>query len=284
MEEKSKAPLVIRGIVVAAVLGVGSWLVFRPSPTEAETVAQVPGEEVATSTPAGEPSSAPTAQETMAANSGTSGAKAETTAEEGTPTTASARRTSPEPKPGGEWVLPGPGEPIRTRGISRAELIALDQVPAVERWPGSSDTTWAEVQEDLTLFLADEGVRSNRAGNRLADKMPRDAYPAIVNAMMQVDFTTREGVQLGSALNELFLRMGKTDLGWHTVEFLDPDGEEWNKAVTYDKKVVAGWQVRWVNSFRTSDEAWNKFTGNVSATEPPAADSGIIGPEEDPFD
>ena len=304
--EPSKWPMIVGGIAVLALAGGASWLVWGPKdedPVEpvAEETVQLPQDATPAGTSPAKPDLPPEGREVSPAapssdSSSDAASSLESTspdageAEASTPEEAAAPTPPPAPASSGEWVLPGPGEAIQTRGIRDHALIRLDEVPPLEKWSGTSEEEWADIQEDLTLFLDDSGAMSNRAGKRLVEKHPRGSFPAIVNAMMQQDFEDEDGQYTLTTLNELLVQIGKnTNLGWDNPKEHEKGSDKWADAVLYTKKVVAGWQSRWVDRYSVSDAEWAKFASSAAEEaakkerEKPKANE-VIGPEEDPFD
>jgi hypothetical protein len=298
-------PFVIIGGILILVLGGGSWwaLATQKDPEPADITVQAPDNPAETTPAAADVTpEAPTANEVQPAASDTADTASNeavdgttSNTEDGSDSEATGNDSNEPAKPivvpasGADWTLPAAGEPIHTTGIIDFKLIRLDEVPPLEKWEGSSDEDWADIQEDLLLFLDDSGAQSNRAGKRLVEDYPRGAYPAIVNAMMKADFENEDGLYMLSALNDLIVRIGKnTNLGWDSTTGKEVGSEEWNKAVLYNKKVVAGWQRLWVDKYSVDDAAWESFASSVvikkPKDEPKPGTGGVVGPEEDPFD
>lgn len=295
-EEKSKAPMVIGVVVLLAILGGGSWWMFGRGGEDEGTVentevvaAPSTGEQAPNDAVPAATDSTPTGTSTPSGTGTADPADAE--AADPDPPTGDEEAATPPPPPApkasAEWVTPEAGNRIDTRGITEADLILLHEVTPLERWSGTSDETWKEVEEDLALFLEDSGAQSNRAGTRLEEDYPRDAFPAVINAMLQGDYTTRDGMAQMTMLNDLIQRMVTKDLGWKSIEIFEPTDPEWNEKVTYDKKIVGGWHNLWLESYSQSDSSWNAIVRHKAAEEAPAEEEtggGIVGPEEDPFD
>ena len=315
VEEKSKAPMIIVGVVVLGAIGGGAWWAMRP---DAEVVddstitVEAPAEPGAAETVPAAGSSDPAAAESATGDDGkispfvaaASEPPPEVGADDGEDATdgaassdAGAGETKPEatviPATGKDWEVPAVGEPVSTRGVIDYKIIHLDQVPPLEKWSGNNDEEWAEIQEDLVLFLDDSGAQSNRAGKRLVNDYPRGSFPAIVNAMMKINFDDKDDMFMASTLNELLSQIGQgTNFGWGSVSGEEPGSEKWVTSALQDKKVVGAWHKMWVNRLANDDTAWANFASSAAdkaaakkkAEEPKADVSGVVGPEEDMFD
>ena len=295
-EEKSKAPLFIFGAIVLIGAGIGAWALMKGDSEPVNTteeVVNVPAENNGTPASAAN-NSAPAATDDTAANDSTdsstpaaeeSGANESSEVANGDPTPEAAK-PAPVAKASSEFTLPAAGERINTKGVTDPALILLDQVTPLGKASDTSEDIWKEAVEDLALYLEDSGASSNRAGNRLAEDYPRAAYPAIINAMMKVDYTSAEGMYTAAALNNLLLRIGTRDLSWKPTEFLEPGTAEWDSAVAFDKKVVAAWHNLWVDTYANSVPAWNLFSKipTEGGAVEEADTGGIVGPDDDLFD
>ncbi|MDA1112923.1 MAG: hypothetical protein O3A95_01305 [Planctomycetota bacterium] len=292
-DEKSKAPMFIIGAIVLIGAGFGAWTLMngdKAPVSNGEELANVPAESGGTPVVASSDSSTGANTTPAAAESGstpsagstdTSVATGETDA-----STTEASDPAPQPKASSEFTLPAAGKSIDTRGVSDPALIVLDQVTPLNKAADTSADNWSEAVEDLALYLEDSGASSNRAGNRLAEDYPRAAYPAIINAMMKVDYTTADGLYLAASLNNLLLRIGTKDLSWKATEFIEPGTAEWDEKVAFNKKVVALWHNLWIETYANSISAWNNFSkapAEGGAVEE-ADVSGIVGPDDDLFD
>ena len=300
--EKSKAPMIIIGVVVLGAIGGGGWWAMRPDAevvdettitvdAPAATTPEVaPG---ATGSSTGEDEEIPQFVAAAAEPPPEVGADAPEGSAE--PATDEEAKPAPVvvPASGKDWVVPAIGEPVNTRGVIDYKIIHLDQVPPLERWSGNNDEEWAEIQEDLVLFLDDSGAQSNRAGKRLVDDYPRGAFPAIVNAMMKIDFEDKDDMFIASTLNELLSQIGQgTNFGWGSVSGEEPGSEKWVISALQNKKVVGAWHKMWVDRLSIDDTAWANFASSAAdkaaakkkAAEPAADASGVVGPEEDMFD
>ena len=293
-EEKSKAPMFIVGAIVllGASFGIYALMGNDKKPlVNGQEVVNVPAE--SNGTPANlsndnsvntPPAAAETGSSTSAGSTDTS-AGTEDPATSATEDSDPAPKAAPQPKASLEFTLPAAGERINTIGITDPALIVLEQVAPLDKASDTSADTWQEAVEDLALYLEDSGASSNRAGNRLAEDYPRAAFPAIINAMLKVDYTSTDGLHLASSLNNLLLRIGTRDLSWKATDFNEPGTAEWDAKVVFNKKVVAAWHNLWVETYANSLSAWNNFSKVAAsgAAVEEADTGGIVGPDDDLF-
>ncbi|MDP7063385.1 MAG: hypothetical protein QF489_10725 [Planctomycetota bacterium] len=308
---KSKAPIIIVCVAALAIVGGGSWYLLsgKDNPVDQGEAVNVPAEtnagdsaaaginsntgaaeavDVAPATPDAVdvvPGSGSNSDIDPAVDASTEDGVDETETADNPDAPAAAK----ESKPSAPWNAPAPGDPVSVRGVTDYTLIKLDQVPPLPKFPGNSDDDWSDIVEDLELFLDDSGAQSNRAGKRLVEDYPRGAFPAIVNALMKVDYEDSDGQYIASSLNELLTRIGKgTNLGWTSMSNLENGSEEWKAGVLYNKKVAAGWHMMWVNKYGVDDNAWASFSSRAGAAKKAEKKAeevvGVVGPEEDPFD
>ncbi|MCH2101707.1 MAG: hypothetical protein MK209_07275 [Planctomycetes bacterium] len=171
-----------------------------------------------------------------------------------------AQAPTPPPSRGADFIVPGPGEGVQTRGITDPDVLDLKAVPQLPKFKGSTDEEFAELREDLELYLEDGGAQSNRAGNRVVDA-GRAAFPVIINAMMKLDYTTREGHYTGGTLNQLIYRAGNENknYAWEPADRSDPGSAEFRKANLWNKKVVGSLHRLWVEQLSENDDAWERY-------------------------
>jgi hypothetical protein len=173
---------------------------------------------------------------------------------------------SPPPKPAAasaEFIPPAPGEAANTRGISDFFALDLSLIPEIPKWEQLSDEEYATIQEDLALFLDDQGARSNRAGYRLND-YGRGAYAVVVNALMDQDFSTKEGMYVSTTLNDLLYKIcnSNKNFGWEDTGAMQEGSEEFLSKALLNKKIAVMWQRYWyLQQFATNDSAWDKMCG-----------------------
>jgi len=178
--------------------------------------------------------------------------------------------------------LPIEGETIVYTGVTDPKLITLDLVPRLPKWSGCDDAQWADIKEDLELYLEDSGAMSNRAGNRLTEA-GRPAYPALVNAMLATDWNDGDSFRICSALNNLITGMsaGGKNFGWESIDQHEVGSDQWTKAILWDKKVVAIWYNQWISKFSNDDKQWAGFAEKKTKPKEEEASSEDVAPSFD---
>lgn len=202
---------------------------------------------------AGSNESAPAGGDDTSAGSGNAGEDAGSDASATPP-------AQPSTPASADFIVPGPGEGVQTRGITDPAVLDLMSVPLLEKFSGSTDEEFAELVEDLELYLEDGGAQSNRAGNRVVDA-GRAAFPVIINAMLRLDYTTQDGHYVGGTLNRLLYRAGgeNKNYRWDRADQLEPGSAEFDKAALWNKKVVGSLQRIWVEQLASDDAAWERY-------------------------
>ena len=215
------------------------------------------------------PATPPADGDSNAANAQDPGADAADPADSGE--SAPTPPPSTPAAPGADFIVPGPGEGVQTRGITDPAVLDLKAVPLLAKFKETSDEEFADLTEDLELYLEDSGAQSNRAGNRLVDA-GRAAFPIIINAMMQLDYATQEGNYTGGTLNQLLYRAGNENknYSWKTTQLFELGSTEFNDAALWNKKVVGSLQRLWVEQLAENDEAWERYV----TKSPPKEDGG----------
>jgi hypothetical protein len=256
-----------------------------PENTEA-TGPQTPGEGGSTAAPVVDDAPPPTkpltnlpagdgeagaAPEDPAANSGGSDAAtppADTGAGESDPGETTTPPPAANTPPSAEFVVPGVGEPIETRGITDVNVLDLMAVPLLPKFSGSSDEEFAEMVEDLEIYLEDGGAQSNRAGKRVVES-GRAAFPVILNAMLRLDYSSQEGNYTGGTLNTLLYQAGNENknFAWNSTQLFEVGGKEFNDAALLNKKIVGTMQRYWVNQLSSDDKAWENWITKTAPKE-----------------
>ncbi len=288
---KKKPPIVLTLVSVIALGGIGfglKWFMDQgdagTTPTPEETAQAPAGTQPAAAQPAAtqpaaaQPESAPAAETSEPAAS-QPGAGAGTEPEPPAASEPAAEKPVEKPAPAElgedpEWSPPEPGMEIEWRGYVHGDSFRLTEVPLLEKWSQTDDADWAGYVEDAELFWADEGASSMRAASRLVDG-GRHAYPAMVNVMLTTDWDDPYSIGLCHSLNNRIVEIGKgTNLGWKTVDQLEPGTREWHDAIFFNKRVVIYWYNFWISKFANSDEEWDAFANKhqeKAAESKPAA-------------
>ncbi|MBT3341028.1 MAG: hypothetical protein HN405_08865 [Planctomycetes bacterium] len=197
-----------------------------------------------------------------------------------------AEKPSAPVTPDVAFEAPEAGLPINYKGITDPNKLDLKAVSLLPQWSNCDDETWASVKEDIALFLDDSGLQSNRAGDRLIADSPREAFPAIVNAMLQGDYFSREGLRTVGALNDLLTKMGKgQNFGWESIGQHKFGSEGANKAIMFNKKIACIWHNMWVGKLSKDENQWRAFTktkDEVKKVEDPMEQAPNY--DDDPFD
>ena len=175
---------------------------------------------------------------------------------------------------------------VEWRNFEDPSAMLLGEVPALPRHPATSDEIWAEVQEDLALFIADSGVMSTRAGDRLLEDHGRDAFPAIINAAMAVDWEgeggTRAAGMLVNLLDRKWVKSGSR-FGWTEPALYEKGSDDWKEAMVTAKSVVLRWRNYWVQTLGVTESGWQDFSGEKVSGASGGDGGGVVAPP-DPFD
>ncbi|HVS19477.1 MAG TPA: hypothetical protein VMT18_12805 [Planctomycetota bacterium] len=230
-KELNKTPLLAAAALVLVAGGGAAWFLMRGDDGDSQAaekggaVAQVPAAD-ASETPEAAPEATPT----------------DTPAEQAAPETAEET-------------------PAETPAQSAPALddIDLSAFPDESKLPGTSDEDWASIQEWTAAFFdPNAGAAGNRARGKLFER-GREAFPAVLNAMKRLDFSTEDGFRAGDLAQRFLMDVcNGTNFGWNYDRTesggLDPAG------VVYNKKVVRNWiNVAWGQG-RDSPKAWAKIT------------------------
>jgi len=203
-----------------------------------------------------------------------------------TSTPDSSTPSAPAAKPEVAFEAPEAGFAINYKGITDPTKLDLKAVAPLPRWAQCSEEKWAEVKDDLNLYLEDAGLQSNRAGRRLVEDYAREAFPAIVNAMLKGDFFSREGMREVGALNNLLTKMGKgQNFGWESLGQNEFGSEAANTAIMFNKKIACIWHNMWLGKLSKDDNQWRAFT-KTKVAEKKEEDPMEAAPDydDDPFD
>lgn len=161
-----------------------------------------------------------------------------------------AETTQPDPAQSEEGLepedgSPGQGDPAteeppapkapKVADPSSVDLTLLDPFGPVD---DTSEGEWAEIQELVDKHIdMDAGAAGNRAGQAL-ERYGKQAFPAIVNAMLKLDYSTEEGFRNGDLLQKRlqFIANGR-NVGWKYST--EPSDELFNKKAV--KKLHEVW-------------------------------------------
>jgi hypothetical protein len=203
----------------------------------------------------------------------------------GDPGTEAAKPAAAKPAaPSAEFIPPAPGEAANTVGISDFFALDLSLIPEIPKWEQISDEDYASIQEDLALFMDDQGVFSTRAGDRLID-YGRGGYAVVVNNLLDQDFSTKEGLYIGTTLNDLLYKIcnSNKNFGWENTAAMEEGSEEFLKKALVNKKIAAKWYSYWyIQKFATNDQAWAKMCGLDK--KPDAEKAPVENSTDDLFD
>jgi hypothetical protein len=228
-KEKSKAPMLAAVVVLLAAGGGGAWFLMRggdEGPKAAETndaVASAPAASTAEQAPAAE-ESAPAASEAP------------------TEQAPAAEAATTDAQPAAEAPAAKPAD----------EDIDLSVYPDEGKLPGTSDEDWTSIQEWTASFLdANAGAAGNRARGKLFER-GREAFPALLNAMKRLDFSTDDGFRAGDLAQRFLMDVcNGQNFDWkYGTEPAD---------VLFNKKVVRSWIKAWEQG-RDVPKGWAKLT------------------------
>ncbi len=287
----SKGPLMLTGVLILVAAGAGGlfYVINQNKPAPPEQKPPVATAPAATGAPAASAPVAEAAAPQQAPAQSSAPPSAPKTEEVGAPPPAA----DPPPAKAATdanyaWVKPEPGQPLVVpRGTVDPGILKLEEAPPLERWSRTSDETWKSIQEDLALYLENAGARSNRAGDRLV-QAGRNAYPALVGAMMKQDYATVEGVKMAGTLNDLVGKIvGGENFGWRSAERNPVGSDKWNEDVCYIKKASMQRYNRWITRLRDNDGEWEaiaKKGGSVgnSRTDEEGKQVGDLPPDLPP--
>ncbi len=284
-----KAGLISIGVLL--VLGITAIFLLNQG-DESATDSTVQAKDTSESTP--ETNAVPSAGSATSANSAEPAPVLEIVAappppeeieEETAPSPSPADVTAQPLPPSREFNPPVAGDAIDYTGITDPLILDLTLVSQLPRWSQSDETTWQEIQDDLELYLDDAGARSNRAGNRLVES-GRHAFPALVNAMLNTDWSDPDSVRTCGALNKLIVGMSQAgkNFGWETLAQKEPGSIEYDTALLWDKKVVAIWHNSWISKFSEDDEQWRGFTEKKTKPKPKTEERPPPPSFDDEFD
>jgi hypothetical protein len=161
---------------------------------------------------------------------------------------------------------PKPAKQPVERDPASVDLNALEDLGPT---PGVSAEEWQRIRDLVATALDPEsGVAGNRARREL-EELGKPAFPAIINKMRTIDYSTVQGYRNGDIAQQMLEKIANgKNFGWHYTP--EPNDEYFNK------RVVQSWHGQWLK-VKDDDAAWRKFTGLAEEVgggeEPRAADS-----------
>lgn len=246
-KQKSKAPMLAAVVVLMVAGGGATWFLTRGDDTASQAAEK--GTEGAAESAPETPAAAPV--ETATPTDGAASAP-QTPAEAGDAAGEAPALAAEEPPP---------AKPAD-------EDIDLGTFPDESKLPGTSDEDWASIQTWTTNFLdANAGAAGNRARSKLFER-GRESFPALLNAMKRLDFSTDDGFRAGD-LAQRFL-----------MDVCNGQNFDWRYGtaptdVIFNKKVVRSWIKAWEQG-RETPKAWAKLTKTTA--EDAAKLFAITGP------
>ena len=232
-KEKSKTPLLVAVALVVVAGGGAAWFLTQggdEGPQAAESVAAAPE---ATPDDAPEAAAEAAAQESAADS------------------TAAAEPEAKEPEAAPAETKPAEAAP------ADLEDLDLSVFPDEPKLPGTSDGDWVEIQAwTASFFDPNAGAAGNRARGKLFER-GREAFPAVINAMKRLDFSTDDGFRAGDLAQRFLMDVcNGQNFSWKY-------GQE-PADVLFNKKVVRSWIKAWEQG-RESPKAWAKLTKSDEA-------------------
>ena len=149
----------------------------------------------------------------------------------------------------------------------------LAETSELGKFKDSTDDEWQEYCELAATFMdLNAGARGGRAGRQL-EEVGRAAFPALLNELRKLDFTTEDGLRRGDMIQKTLERISHgRNFGWaYTTE---------DKDAVYNQKAVKAWFKTW-STVGEDDEQWLGFTKQLpKAGEGDAAGGGDKKPDE----
>ncbi len=299
-QQKQGNPALLWGSLAAVVVAIAGWMVMMggddPAPAE-ETSAQAaegttpeasaPAEEAATSNPE------PTAPE--AASPAEESAPAAPEATDGGSDPAAATEEGPEDEPEGPAT-----EAPRNAATGRYKVFMLDRQPKTaakypdalydpkdpaepqiatyqpfDTPPGTSPDEWENIMDQArTMIDPDAGAAGNRAAIAL-EKIGKPAFPAIINVMLTLDYSTKDGNQAGDVCQRSLQNIANgRNVGWYHSYRDEPN----KTAIQNTRCVDILYEQVWGRELREPGyfERYAKLNETEKpAEEAPAADTGL---------
>lgn len=176
--------------------------------------------------------------------------------------------TEPEPEPEPE---PKP-KPVKRKDPASIDLTAIADYGSI---PGLTDDEFFKLQRlAVTMIDPEAGAAGNRARMALLEA-EKSAFPAVLNVMKGIDFSTEQGYRDGDLCQRLLMEIcNGNNFGW---KYSAVEEDEW-----FNKFVVQRWCTQWDRA--KDDEAyWLKFSKQDAAPEA-ATDTGEPAISDDDLD
>ena len=168
----------------------------------------------------------------------------------------------PEPKP----------KPVKRKDPASIDLTAIGDYGSI---PGLTDDEFSKLQRlAVTMIDPEAGAAGNRARMALLNA-EKSAFPAVLNVMKDIDFSTEQGFRDGDLCQRLLMEIcNGNNFGW---KYSALEEDEW-----FNKFVVQRWCTQWDRA--KDDEAyWLKFSKQDAAPEA-ATDAGEPAISDDDLD
>lgn len=231
---KGPLPLLLACVGLLAVGGAVYWFFLRPKPAVTPPAEQQPAE-------------AAPAQDAQAsvedAGASPSAAPVASASPEAAPAEAPAARA------------PAPKQPE----VVDPSSIDLGALPDYQRFPGTSDEEWQQLEQWSRAMLDPSGGAAQSRAMRSLEQAGRKAFPAILNAFKSLDFSNEAGVQAGKLCQRTLMNIcNGTNFDWK--DGIAP------KDIVFNKKVVQAWATQWERC-QTDDPESNAYWARFSKTE-----------------
>ena len=204
---------------------------------------------------------------TPAANDTTGGAAAGTPAADGA---GDATAAAPgEGAPATE--TPKPPKAAAVHDPASVDLTALEELGPVE---GVGAEEWQRIRDLVATALDPESAVAGNRARRELEGMGKPAFPAIINMMRTLDYSTLQGCRNGDIAQQMLeaITNGR-NYGW---QYTAEPNDEW-----YNKTATRNWHNQWLK-MRDNETEWRTFakiTGDAGGSEEPAG-----GLDEDDLD
>ncbi|MEZ6004531.1 MAG: hypothetical protein R3F17_06135 [Planctomycetota bacterium] len=287
---KKEKNMVVPAVAVLALAGLGgvAWWQFGGSKKSNAAESTGPAPATADSNTAGAPAEGNTPEEKPAETSDNT-AKAETPAPKADKP-AKADAVAP--------TNDGPAE-VQFKSDGRYKLATGDNAPDDSLYDpnhekevrlsdlepfgkpeGCSDEQWAEINEKVATMLdPDSGAGGKRAALSLQSDYGKNAFPAIVNGMLKVDYTTQEGHEAGDFAQRTLMELSNGRNASWNYEF---DSRP-NTATIANRRTVEILYNVWARVL-TEPEYWDRYSGTEAARRNAGGGSGDDAPKPEKKD